>query len=332
MFELTHPLVLLALPLPLLVHWLAPAYKEHKDSLQTPFFGRLVQLTGQEPRQGAVILERLKFQRIMLGITWLLLVFAAAGPQWLGEPITRTKSARDLMIAVDLSGSMETEDFTTADGESISRLDAVKLVLSEFVSRRKHDRLGLIVFGRSPYLQSPFTEDHETWLTLLNESEAGMAGQQTMFGDAIGLALKLFENSETENRVLIVLTDGNDTGSKVPPVEASRVAKARGVKIYNIAVGDPETTGEQALDLDVLQSIADITGGAWYQAVDREQLEGIYRTINELEPEQFETLTHRPRRSLHHYPIAVVAVIYIVFHTSMTFLAAPRREKEAAHV
>jgi len=247
----------------------------------------------------------------------------------LADPIEQSKSARDLMVAVDLSGSMEATDFTTADGKQISRLTAVKQVLADFAEQRKHDRLGLIVFGDSPYLQAPFTEDHRTWLSLLEETEIPMAGQSTMLGDAIGLSIKLFESSETENRVLILLTDGNDTGSRVPPVEAARVAEHKNVTIYTIAVGDPETVGEEALDMEVLQSIADITGGSTYQALDTEQLEEIYVRIAELEPEDYETLSFRPRLSLHHYPLAIVFLGYVLFFGLMT-LRSQSGSREAA--
>jgi Ca-activated chloride channel family protein len=325
MLEFAHPWLFLCLPLPLLAYWILPVYKESKDSIQVPFFQRLVNLTGQTPGKGSVVLPRELLQRVLLVVSWLLIVIAMARPEWLGDPIVREKSARDLMIAVDLSGSMEVADFRTADGENISRLNAVKSVLQEFVDQRQHDRLGLIVFGDAAYLQAPFTEDHSAWMTLLNETEIGMAGQSTVFGDAIGLAIKLFENTDTDNRVLIVLTDGNDTGSKVPPVDAAKVAAQYDITIYTIAVGDPATTGEEALDLDVLQRIAELTGGGYYQALDRKQLEQAYRAINDLEPELFESLSHRPRTSLHHYPLAATVSIYLLIFSALTGAALWRR-------
>ena len=325
MFEFAYPLLFLFLPLPLLVYWLSPVYQESQDSVRVPFFQRLVELTGQKPGKGAVVLQRVLFQKFWIPITWLLLITALAGPEWIGEPIEQTKSARDLMVAVDLSGSMETKDFRTTDGKEISRLAAVKQVLAEFIDQREHDRLGLIVFGDSPYLQAPFTQDHGAWITLLNETEIAMAGQSTMFGDAIGLAIKLFEYSETDNRVLIVLTDGNDTGSKVPPIEAAKVAGHKGVKIYTIAIGNPETSGDEALDLEAMEAIADITGGGFYQALDRAQLQKAYEDIARLEPGEFETLSYRPRYSLHHYPLAVVISGYLLFFLAMTILTRFRK-------
>ena len=126
---------------------------------------------------------------------------------------------------------------------------------------------------------------------------------------------------QTENRVLIVLTDGNDTGSKVPPIDAAKVAKQYDVVIYTIAIGDPKTVGEEALDIESLKRISEITGGAYYQALDRQQLANIYQKINALEPALFESLSYRPKQSLHHYTFAIVMVGYLLFFMLMTFLS-----------
>jgi Ca-activated chloride channel family protein len=189
---------------------------------------------------------------------------------------------------------------------------AVKEVLNNFVKGREHDRLGLILFGDAPYLQAPFTDDIPTWQALLNESDIGMAGQSTAFGDAIGLGISVFEQSETQNRVLIVLTDGNDTASKVPPVEAAKVAAAHDIKIYTIAIGDPSAVGEEKVDLDVLQEIADITQGKSFQALSSKELLQVYAEIDKLEPQQFDSLSFRPRVSVHHYPIILFVSIYLI--------------------
>jgi len=324
MFEFANPWMLLVLPLPILVYCLSAVYRESHDSIRVPFFQRLLDLTGEKPQKGAVVLRRARIQKIWVPTVWCLLMLALAQPMWVGEPIEHVKSARDLMIAVDLSGSMQTADFETVDGKQISRLDAVKQVLAEFAEKRDHDRLGLIVFGDSPYLQAPFTEDHKTWLTLLGETQIAMAGQSTRFGDAIGLAIKIFEGSETESRVLIVLTDGNDTGSKVPPVEAAKIAHDKQITIYSIAVGNPESLGEEALDIVVLNAIAEITGGNSYQAVDRAQLLEIYQHIAELEPEEHEFLSYRPRHSLHHYPLGLIVIGYLLF--SLVFMLRTKRQ------
>lgn len=331
MLEWSYPWVFLLLPAPLLIGWILPAYRSPRDSVRAPFFDRLVQLSRQEPGPGSVVLQRKVVQRVMLVVAWIAILAAVAKPEWVGPPVEHTESARDLMIAVDLSGSMETEDFTTSEGEKINRLAAVKEVLQGFADRRLNDRLGLIVFGSAPYLQVPFTNDHEIWLQLLGETEISMAGYGTKFGDAIGFATKLFENSEVERRVLIVLTDGNDSGSRIPPVDAAKLAGEKGITIYSLAVGDPQASGDAALDFETLDRIAELTGGGTFQAQNRVSLEAAYARIEELEPETFETLSYRPRRSLHHVPLA----LFILAYPTVFFFSIRRswnlRPKEAAH-
>ncbi|MEW6440292.1 MAG: VWA domain-containing protein, partial [bacterium] len=231
--------------------------------------------------------------------------------------IEKTESTRDLMLGVDLSGSMETRDFTDPQGRRLSRLEAVKVVLDDFIARRKSDRLGLIVFGDEPYLQSPFTRDHELLSTLLGQTETKMAGPQTAIGDAIGLALKHFESSKSEQRVLVLLTDGNDTGSKVPPKKAAEIAAGKGITIHTVAVGDPQAAGEEKLDIDTLQAISAATKGSFFRADDRAQLESIYRRLDEIEPEKIKTLSYRPRHPLFQWPLGAFLVTFLAYHLLM---------------
>jgi len=313
MFELAHPWALLLLPLPLLMR-LVPAYKESRDSVRVPFFDKLVELSEQRPDTGAMILRRDRAQRFLVGFMWLCLIIAATKPQWIGPPIEQQKSGRDLMIAVDLSGSMQTRDFTLPDGSTVDRLQAVKQVLEDLAKQHASDRLGLIVFGDAAYLQTPFTDDHRVWTQLLAETEIGMAGQSTVFGDAIGLAIKLFKENNSDNRVLIVLTDGNDTGSTVPPVDAAKVAAANAIRIYTIAVGDPASAGEEALDMDTIKRVSQVTGGQDFQALDQQALRSAYQAIGELEPELYETISFRPRQSLHWAPLGLALLLYTLYH------------------
>jgi len=314
MFELVYPWALTLLALPLVMR-LVPAYKESRDSVKVPFFDKLVDLSEQRPETGAMILRRDRAQRFLVGITWLCLVLAAAKPQWIGPPIEQQKSGRDLMIAVDLSGSMEARDFSLPSGETLNRLEVVKRGLENLANQRNTDRLGLIVFGSAAYLQSPFTDDHAVWAQLVAETEIGMAGQSTVFGDAIGLAIKLFKDSDSKNRVLIVLTDGNDTGSTVPPVDAAKVAATYDIRIYTIAIGDPTTVGEEALDMETIERVSAVTGGQDFEVMDREEMRAAYRAIAELEPELYESISFRPRQSLHWVPVAVAVCLYLVYHS-----------------
>ncbi|MEZ5569030.1 MAG: VWA domain-containing protein [Halioglobus sp.] len=332
MLELAHPWALLLLLLPAAM-LLLPAYRESRDSVKVPFFDKLVTLSEQRPQSGAMILRRDRAQRFLVGFMWCCLVLGAAQPQWVGAPVEQQKSGRDLMVAVDLSGSMETRDITLPDGSAVDRLTAVKRVLAELANEREGDRLGLIVFGNAAYLQTPFTDDHRVWTQLLDETEIGMAGQSTVFGDAIGLAIKLFRESDSDNRVLIMLTDGNDTGSTVPPIDAAKVAAANNIRIYTIAIGDPASVGEEALDLHTIERVSGVTGGQDFQALDQTQLQRAYAAIGELEPNLYETVSFRPKQSLHWLPVAIALLLYTVYHswgTWRTWRDASRAERSRA--
>jgi Ca-activated chloride channel family protein len=329
MLEFTYPWAFILLLAPLLIRWLAPPHRESRDSLQVPYFQRLVALSGETPRPGASIRGRLKIQTLASLVGWCLLVAALSRPEWVGQPVKLEKTARDLILALDLSGSMDATDFSDATGAKTDRLSVAKEVLEEFVAGREGDRLGLIVFGNAAYLQAPFTDDHDTWLALLRESIVEMAGPSTALGDSVGLAIAHFRQSKTENRVLIVLTDGNDTGSKVPPLDAAKVAKAEGVTIYTVAVGDPTTVGEDALDMETLEAVAKITGGASYVATNRAALSETYQRIDALEPTSYDSLSYRPRKAIFHVPLAAFALLYV---TAMPLFAlVARRKRRIAH-
>ena len=326
-FEFVQPLWFIALPLPALVYFAVPAYRTKQMAIKVPFFRDLVEALGEAPSEGASQLTPSWWQRITLIITWVLVVCALAKPTILGEPQVREQLGRDVMVVVDLSGSMAEQDFISKQGKKISRLDATKEVLADFVKTRKGDRLGLILFGDAAFVQTPFTADQDVWLELLNQTDVAMAGQSTHLGDAIGLAIKVFEQSakqalssqNTKNslsatereKVVIVLTDGNDTGSFVEPVDAAKVAKAKGVRIHMIAMGDPQTVGEVALDIATINRIAKESGGEAFEALNRDELSKAYVQIGKLEPQLYESTTYRPKQGLHHYLMAIVVVMYL---------------------
>jgi Ca-activated chloride channel family protein len=313
-FQFDGMLWFLLLPLPWLVAWYWPAYRERRVTVRVPFLDRLACLTGQSldvsPRASSVS----RGQLVLNWLVWILIVVALARPQWLEEPLTRTLPARDLLVAVDLSGSMDTEDFTDTEGRQVDRLSAVKQVLRDFLARREDDRIGLIVFGSAAFVQLPFTADNEAVQQMLDETTVRMAGPKTMLGDAIGLAITLFERSEVPERLMIVLTDGNDTGSQVPPVRAAEIARDRDVLIHTIGVGDPTTVGEEALDETALKAVASATGGSYFHAANREELEQIYARLDELAPRKVETISHRPRRDLFHWPLAAAVLLTLLYH------------------
>jgi Ca-activated chloride channel family protein len=330
MIEFAWPWAFAALPLPLLAWWLLPPYREQRASVQIPFFARVAEATGQTPQKGAVVLRRLPLQMIMAAIIWVLIVAALAQPQRVGKPITRDISARDIMLAIDISGSMDQTDFETADKKMVRRLDGVKQVVDAFIARRKGDRIGLILFGTKAYIQCPFTQDLSTIRALLDQTKVGMAGQQTAIGDAVGLTIKTFETSKAQQKMLILLTDGNDTASRVPPAQAADIARQRGLVIYTIGVGDPNGTGENRVDFATLRAVASTTGGSFFRAENGEQLERIYADIDKLAPVKLQTETWRPKLPLFQWPLGAAVVLGIATWLLLLLRgAAARRARHA---
>jgi von Willebrand factor type A domain len=208
-------------PLPLLI-LLLPPHRSRRTALRVPFFALAAQGSGERPRAGAVVLRHGVFGWVLLGLAWTAAVLAAMQPQWVEPPITRIQPTRDWLLAVDLSPSMQTTDFRSADGRPQDRLSVVREVTDDFLTRRREDRIGLLVFGQQPFVQVPFTLDHDAVRALLGEARIGMAGTRTMIGDAIGLAVRVFDESKAPQRTLVLLTDGRDTGSRVPPGQGGR--------------------------------------------------------------------------------------------------------------
>jgi Ca-activated chloride channel family protein len=313
LIQFAQPWLFLALPLPLLIWWLAPAYREPRMAVRVPFLELLSRVSGRQPGIGTAVTVRRGLQTTQLVIAWLALVVALARPVWMDEPLVRELPMRDLLVALDLSGSMDTQDFTDQSGQVIDRLTAARQVLDDFLARREGDRVGLIFFGSAAFVQAPFTEDLGVVRELLDEAQVRMLGPRTVMGDAIGVAIQLFERSETEERVLIVLTDGNDTGSMVPPLRAAEIAFDNGVTIYPVAMGDPQAAGEQALDEETLKAVADATGGQYFHAGDRESLEAIYRELEGMNPRKVETTSYRPEYELFFWPLGLAVVMTLLF-------------------
>ena len=238
--------MLVLLPLPILVKRFAPPKRGKAAALRVPFGKRLDQAISKTSLTGKI--RQRPLQRMAPSLVWILVVFALARPQWIEDAVEQLVPTRDLLLLVDLSGSMDQEEFTHAAGEKVNRLSAVKEIVGDFLEKREGDRVGLVVFGDSAFLQAPFSEDLTLSRRLLEETAVGMAGPRTALGDAIGLGIHLFDSSEVPAKTIIALTDGNDTGSKVPPVEAAKVAASKGLRIYTIAIGNPLTVGEEALD------------------------------------------------------------------------------------
>jgi len=325
MLAFANSWVFFLLPLPLILRWLLPAWSQARPAVRIPGFQQLAEHLGLKPESGATIRRRSRLQALLFVLTWALAISALARPQWLEPPVVREVPTRDLLLAVDLSGSMEAEDFTAADGSKIDRLTAVKQVLDDFLKRREGDRVGLVIFGNAAFVQAPFTQDFNVVRQLLQETAVRMAGPKTAFGDAIGLGITLFERSKLEQRVMIALTDGNDTGSDVPPAEAAAIARDKGIVIHTVAIGDPGSVGEDALDEAALKAVAGTTGGNYYFAQDRTSLEAIYDTLDQLETRKVETVTYRPRLDLFHWPLGIALILVLAYHLFMAWRSSRRR-------
>jgi Ca-activated chloride channel family protein len=310
---LAWPWVLAALPLPLLVRRLTtPARPASGHALRLPFLERLSGLDSE----GFSGYRRLR--GLVSWLIWALLVLAAAKPQWLGEPISLPVSGRDLMLAVDVSGSMESPDYLL-DGRPVNRLEVVKAVAGRFIERRRGDRLGLILFGSRAYLQTPLTYDRTTVQTMLSESVIGLAGRETAIGDAIGLAIKRLAEDRDDNRVLILLTDGSNTAGSLSPMDAARLAADAGIRIYTIGIGGGplgvrtpfgilrQRAGD--LDAETLKAVARETGGRYFPATDTARLEAVYEELNRLEPSIRDTRTYRPMQAVYVWPAGAALLL-----------------------
>jgi Ca-activated chloride channel family protein len=328
LITLSHPWIVLLALLPPLLRLVVPPYRESRQAIRVPWFQRMVTLLQKQPTAGAVIADAKKIQLLFFWVLWMLVVVALARPQFLEPPVSRILPTRDLMLLVDLSGSMEAEDFTNSVGDRVDRLAAVKEVLDDFLTRREGDRVGLIVFGNAAFVQVPFTQDLRATRQLLGETAVRMAGPRTAFGDAIGLGITMFERSDVEHRVMIALTDGNDTGSKIPPAEAAKIAKDNDIVIHVVGVGDPTAIGEEKLDEEALTAVTLATGGRYFHAADRDQLEEIYAELDRIDTRELEAETYRPRIDLFHWPLAAFMLLGLMFHVSILF----KRRGEAKQV
>ncbi|PCH75136.1 MAG: hypothetical protein COC12_01955 [Rhodobacteraceae bacterium] len=309
MVSLAYPWLLLLLPLPWLVWRFAPPHRNRVPAIRIPFFRHLTDSAGIEARQGAVVLRRSWFQMGVAIAVWVLLVAALAQPERLGEPVVIETAARDVVLALDLFGSMDARDFKGPEGEPVQRLEAVKEVMRQFITDRDGDRMAMIIFGTRAFVQAPFTEDLQSLNGFLDQSVVGMAGPNTALGDAIGLGIRTFEGSDVDQRLMILLSDGADTSSRMTPINAAALAADRDVVIYTIGVGDPEGSGEDRVDLGALEDIAGRTGGKFFFAGDTGALEQVYAEIDKQNPRAVETISFRPSETLTHIPLGLALLI-----------------------
>jgi Ca-activated chloride channel family protein len=315
MIDWHWPWAFFLLPLPLIVFWLLPKVKQQEAALKVPNLD-----LWQTSTQVAQIQSQQTWPSLVLPLLlWLALLTALARPHILGDVVELPTSGRDLMLAIDISGSMAIEDMKLQN-RPVNRLSTVKKVLNDFVSQRQGDRLGLVLFGSQAYLQAPLTFDWQTVQTLMNEAQIGLAGKKTAIGDAIGLTIKRLQSHPEQSRVVILLTDGANTAGEVEPLKAAELAQQSNVKIYTIGLGadamevasffgSRQVNPSRDLDEVTLQKMADITGGHYFRARDSKELEKIYDMIDQLEPTEKDPEIFRPQVNIYYWPLAFALII-----------------------
>ncbi|TYC58153.1 VWA domain-containing protein [Marinobacter sp. BW6] len=340
MLNLAWPWVLVLVLLPLILKWRKPR-AQSVDAPVLPVGHWLSDLPGVSRRGNAVPL----WQQLLLFLMWALLVTALARPQHVGEQVQMPVSGRDLMLVVDISPSMDEQDMVL-QGRSINRLQAVKRVLDDFISRRQGDRLGLILFGTEPYVQAPLTFDLQTVKTLMREAGLGMAGRATAIGDAVGLATKRLRNRPQDQRVVILLTDGANTAGEITPDKATEIAAAASIRLYTIGIGaesmvqrgllgSRRVNPSRDLDENLLTRMAQQTGGEYFRARSLPELELIYESIDQLEPIELEGKFYRPVTELYVWPAGLAVLLWLVLfliHHGRALVAdshRSRKEEEA---
>jgi len=332
MWSLAWPWMLVVLPLPFVLRALLPPVIGTQDAgLRVPSFKGFAMLADRSEAE-----QLLNWRFWAAVVAWALLVLAAARPERIGDELDVPVSGRNLMLAVDLSGSMDAKDFELGS-RRVDRLTATKAVAGDFIARREGDRIGLILFGERAYLQVPLTLDRETVNTLLMEAFIGLAGEKTAIGDAITLAVKRIHDQGEEGgeHVLVLLTDGANTAGEIDPLKAAELAQQIGLRVYTIGIGAEQmvvssiTGGMRRvnpsadLDEETLTKIADQTGGRYFRAKDTAGLQEIYRLLDEMEPVAEPEAGFRPVKSLYFWPLGG-AFVLALFITAMSLLAGIR--------
>ncbi|MCF6193123.1 MAG: VWA domain-containing protein, partial [Kangiellaceae bacterium] len=320
MMQLLYPWLLVMIPLPLLIWLLLPNKQAQLSSIRTPLYANWNAITQTAQSSNS----RQLLQKLLTFLAWSCIVIATARPQWIDEPIELPTTGRDLLLSIDISGSMEEEDLKLA-GKPANRLVVVKSILSEFIIKREGDRLGLVLFGEKAYLQTPLTFDLKTVQFMLDETAIGLAGaSRTAIGDGIGLSIKRLRERPAENRVLILLTDGRNNSGVLDPIEAAKLAKHAGIKVYTVGVGADKqmrrsllfgtTTFNPSAELDeeTLKAVAQITGGRYFRARSSQELAQIYTILDELEPVEDKPEIYRPIQELYYWLLLAALTLLLI--------------------
>lgn len=304
-FEFAYPYIALLAPLPIIIYWLLPAIKNRSSALKNPVFNRSVIVTNQIPKKASFIKKRGVIAWIITYCIWLLLLVGLASPQLVGKPELVVKTSRNFLILADLSFSMAQNDWNV-DGNQSTRWKAVKNIMHDFVDKREGDRMGLVFFASNAYIQAPFTSDLGTIQTMLEEADVGMAGQMTNIGKAITKGMDLFERDSIKKKVMLLLTDGVDSGEEILPLDAAAIARNDSTVIYTIGIGNPANSD---LDERTLKEISEITNGRYFRAMDTKQLDSISIVLDQLEPIEYEEENYKPRTLLFYYPLGAAILL-----------------------
>ncbi len=302
-----HPYLLLLIALLPAVAWLRKRYRRRPAFLYSSV--QLVRgITGVTRSPAGIVLTRLRW------LTMVLLIIALARPQW-GEGETQiTASGIDIVVALDLSTSMISEDFELR-GQRANRLQVAKDVLQKFVARRASDRIGLVAFARHPYIAAPLTLDHEFLLQNLERLDFATPNEDgTAIGSALAAAVNRLREVDSKSRIVILMTDGQNNAGKVPPLTAAEAAKELKVKTYTIGVGTrglaPVPTRDAFgrkgyinqpvnIDEETLTQIAQMTGGKYYRADRTETLRSIYDEIDRMEKTEVQVRKYQRYQELY---------------------------------
>lgn len=337
MLEFSWPWVFLALPLPLAIYWLVPRAPRQDAALRVPFYRQLVQLHTDASHNYTKNLLTL----IACSLIWVLVVIAGSRPQWVGEPIQIPTTGRDMMLTLDMSGSMEARDMFL-NNTQLSRFQVMKAVISDFVEKRTGDRLGLTLFAAHAYMLTPMTYDLNTVATMVAELEIGMIDESaTAIGDAIGLSIKNLRQQPENNRILILLTDGINNAGELTPLQAAQLARTEGIKMHIVGIASDQF-GQRSMfgnrpgglvseiDDEAMQEAASMTGGLYFRARTLEDMIEIYDELDQMEPIEQDEQTYRPVTQLFHWPLGAALLLSFLLALSAMPAAARARAGETA--
>ncbi len=311
-FVIAYKWVFFLLPLPLLVFLVLPPFRKRKSALLAPFYWRAAAVSGQHARRSSWISRRSILAWITLSLCWVLLLGAASSPRFEGQPGKKTRTVRSFLVAADISFSMAQRDWTLA-GKTMTRWEAIRFLLKDFIAARKSDQIGLEMFATHAYLQAPLTTDLETVNWLLDQTEVGMAGQMTSIGEAIAFGIKIFQQDTIKQRVMLLMTDGVDGGTDISPLDAAVAAKRDSVTIYTLGIGTT-ATGGYAIDEKLLTEIAETTGGKYFRADSEQEMQAVYAELNKLQPVVFEENTYKPIVLLYMYPLGLALLLSLAYY------------------